>query len=221
MAAGFLPPSHWPAKLTTRLAALYGQSHRHYHGQAHVDALLAWLAHCQPLAISPVRIEAAIWFHDAVYEPERTDNEQRSAELAEFELHALGWPDADVRSVAAMVRATRLHEAPAGDADTRLFLDLDLSVLAQSPAQYAAYRDAIRAEYAWVDADRYREGRQRVLRAFTAREHIYFTPELREAWEPSARRNLANELAELAAPQAPDAPVTPLAPAAPDARKAS
>ncbi len=196
-ASGFA--SCLPASLTTRLAVLYGQSHRHYHGLAHVEALLAWLAQYQQLAISPARIEAAIWFHDAVYEPERCDNEERSAELAELELHAIGWPEDDVLATATMVRATRLHEAPADDADTRLFLDLDLSVLAQSPAQYAAYCAAIRAEYAWVDAARYRDGRQRVLRAFTARKHIYFTPTLRDGWELSARRNLANELAELAA----------------------
>ena len=190
-------PLRLPDTLTTRLAALYGQSHRHYHGLAHVKALLVWLAQYQQLANTPARIEAAIWFHDAVYEPERSDNEERSAELAEMELHAIGWPEADVLATATMVRATRLHEAPADDADTRFFLDLDLSILGQSPAEYAAYCAAIRAEYAWVDAARYRDGRQRVLRAFTTRKHIYFTPALRDAWELSARRNLANELTEL------------------------
>ena len=192
------PETHPPESLTHRLTALHGQAHRRYHTQAHVDALLGWLDHYRSLAIAPALIEAAIWFHDAVYDPQRADNEERSAVLAERELSALGWPEAKVLAVAAMVRATQRHEATEDDADTRLFLDFDLSILGQSPARYGAYRDAIRNECAWVDDARYREGRCRVLQAFAAREHIYFTPALRVAWEAIARRNVAEELAELA-----------------------
>lgn len=187
-----------PDGLTARLRAMHAEAHRRYHGQAHVDALLGWLAHYRSLAIAPALVEAAIWFHDAICDTQRGDNEARSAELTERELRALGWPADAVSAVAAMVRATRLHEASEDEPDTRFFLDLDLSILGQSPERYAAYRDAIRFEHAWVEAARYRDGRQRVLQAFAAREHIYFTPTLREAWEASARRNLAGELAELA-----------------------
>jgi len=187
-----------PASLTTRLAAMYGEPHRRYHTLAHVEALLRWWRHWRALAREPRLIEAAIWFHDAVYDPQRSDNEARSAALARGELAALGWATADIERVAALVLATQHHDADAGDADAWLFLDLDLSVLAQSAAHYAAYSAAVRAEYGWVDEARFRAGRAAVLRSFVERAAIYRTPELHAAWESAARANLLAELSALA-----------------------
>jgi len=184
--------------LQARLRAMYGEPHRRYHTLAHVEALLRWLTQWQSLAREPRLIDAAIWFHDAVYDTRRSDNEQRSAELARVELAALGWSAPDVERVAALVLATQHHQADAGDTDAWLFLDLDLSVLGQSPVHYAAYAAAIRAEYGWVDEARYREGRSAVLRSFLDRAAIYRTPELHAAWEAAARVNLAAELSALA-----------------------
>ena len=99
--------------------------------------------------------------------------------------------------VVTMVRATQHHAAAVSDADTLLFLDLDLSVLAQEAAVYDAYSAAVRAEYAWVDAERYRAGRANVLRSFMTRDAIYRTPALHAAWESAARANLARELQAL------------------------
>jgi predicted metal-dependent HD superfamily phosphohydrolase len=44
--------------------------------------------------------------------------------------------------------ATQCHDAAAGDPDAWLFLDLDLSVLAQAAARHDAYSATVRAEYA-------------------------------------------------------------------------
>ncbi len=187
-----------PAPLRTRLGMLYAEPQRRYHTQAHVRALLSWLAYWRSLAIDPRAIAAAIWFHDAVYDPRRSDNEAASAELARVELAAIGWRAVDVERVAALVLATAHHDADAGDADAWLFLDLDLSVLAQPPARYAAYAAAIRAEYAWVEEARYRSGRAAVLRSFLDRPAVYRTPALHAAWETTARINLAAELGSLA-----------------------
>ena len=187
-----------PASLTTRLAAMYGEPHRRYHTLAHVEALLRWLRHWHALAREPRLIEAAIWFHDAVYDPRLSDNEARSATLARTELAALGWAAEDIERVAALVLATQHHDADASDADAWLFLDLDLSVLAQSAAHYAAYSAGVRDEYGWVDEARFRAGRAAVLRSFVERMAIYHTPELQAAWEAAARTNLLAELSALA-----------------------
>jgi len=187
-----------PAALRARFEAMYAEPQRHYHSLAHIEALLEWLAHWHALAREPRLIEAAIWFHDAVYDTHRDDNEPRSAELARNELRALAWPEADVARVVTMVRATQHHAAELSDADTLLFLDLDLSVLAQRPEVYDTYSAAVRAEFAWVDAERYRTGRMRVLQSFMSRDAIYRTPALHAAWESAARVNLARELQTLA-----------------------
>lgn len=188
-----------PPALRERLEAMYSEPHRHYHALAHVDELLRWLVHWRALARAPRLIEAAIWFHDAVYDTRRDDNEPRSAELARDALRALAWPEAEVARVVKMVRATRHHAADLSDADTLLFLDLDLSVLAQRTEVYDAYSAAVRVEFAWVDAARYRTGRMRVLESIMARDAIYKTPALHAAWDSAARLNLGRELQALAA----------------------
>jgi predicted metal-dependent HD superfamily phosphohydrolase len=187
-----------PAALLTKLRRCYAEPHRHYHSLAHIEALRRWFAQHHALAREPALIDAAIWFHDAVYDTRRQDNEARSAAMATEELDALGWPVAAVERVAALVLATQHHHADPADRDAWLFLDLDLSVLGQSAARYAAYANAARAEYAWVEDSAYRSGRTRVLQGFLAREHIYRTPELHGAWEAAARRNLRHELTALA-----------------------
>ena len=187
-----------PSALLARLQVMYSEPHRHYHTLAHIAALLGGLAHWRALARAPRLIEAAIWFHDAIYDTHRDDNETRSAELARNELRALAWPEADVARVVTMVRATRHHAAAISDADTLLFLDLDLSVLAQRPDVYDAYSAAVRAEFGWVEAARYRAGRARVLQNFMNRDAIYRTPALHAAWDSAARSNLARELQALA-----------------------
>jgi len=190
-----LPPL--PAALTANLAARYAEPHRHYHTVAHVEALLRHLDAHRTLARQPAHIEAAIWYHDVVYDTRRNDNEICSADIARFELMSIGWLGIDVERVAGMVEATRHHRAADGDTDTLLFLDLDLSVLATGPSEYDAYRDAIRAEFSWVPGTDYRAGRAKVLRAFLERDAIYRTPELAARWEAPARSNLQRELAVL------------------------
>lgn len=183
-----------PPALLDRLRARHGEPQRHYHVQAHIDALLRWLEVHRALASAPRLIEAAIWFHDCVYDPKRDDNEARSADIARSELADIGWPGDAIERVAALVMATQKHNAPADDRDAWLFLDLDLSVLGQPWPVYDAYREAIRREYGHVLGLLYRIGRKRVLQRFTEREAIYRTPALRAAWEPQARANLQREL---------------------------
>lgn len=187
-----LPPS-----LLARLQTRYAEPHRHYHTMTHVEALLRWLRTYRQLATAPDDIEAAIWFHDAIYDTRRSDNETRSAELARKELAALHWKPDRIDRVAAMVKATRHHHAADSDIDTWLFLDMDLSVLAAPPDTYTDYSRAIRAEFAWVSDAEYRNGRSRVLQSFLRREFIYRTPALQTSWEAAARANLQQELVVL------------------------
>ena len=186
-----------PPELLARLRRCYAEPHRHYHSLVHIEALQRWFSPHRTIAQAPALIDVAIWFHDAAYDTRRQDNEQRSAVMAAEALAALGWPAAAIERVTTLVLATQHHDADPLDADAWLFLDLDLSVLGQSVARYAAYADAVRAEYAWVDDGAYRSGRARVLQSFLARERIYRTPLLHDAWEAAARLNLRAELAAL------------------------
>ncbi len=122
---------------------------RRYHGVRHVT----WVVrHVHALAADPGvhvtdlgAVVAAAFFHDAVYDATRHDNEERSAQLAERSLGALGWSSARCHEVGRLVRATADH-ATAGDADVdgAVLLDADLAVLGADPAAYQAYVTGVR-----------------------------------------------------------------------------
>src|SRR4051794_19542384 len=73
-----------------QLLADYTGQDRHYHGIGHIGECLAEFDRVRYLAKSPKAIEAAIWFHDIVYDGRRTDNEERSADTADKQLAPLG-----------------------------------------------------------------------------------------------------------------------------------
>src|SRR5687768_4797278 len=66
----------------SELEKRYEEPHRHYHTVEHILECLSWFDHARELAAHPAELEAALWFHDAVYDPLSCDNEGQSAELA-------------------------------------------------------------------------------------------------------------------------------------------
>ena len=64
-----------------QLCGMYSEG-RHYHDLRHVRECLDALEKTAALAQRPDAVEAAVWFHDAVYDATRSDNEAMSAELA-------------------------------------------------------------------------------------------------------------------------------------------
>ena len=151
----------------------------------------------------PEAVEAAIWFHDAIYDSKAKDNEAQSAALAEKK----GSRAAPIRSassrIAAMIVATATHQLPPFDdataiRDASLFLDMDLSILGAAPDAFDAYEHAVRREYGWVEEPMWRAGRSAVLKNFLARPHIFHTEEFRQRFEPQAQANMARSLEALA-----------------------
>jgi predicted metal-dependent HD superfamily phosphohydrolase len=174
------------------------QPHRRYHAVRHVT----WVVrHVDELAREVAlrdagAVVAAAFFHDAVYDPRGSDNEEQSARLAERVLGELGWDADRRRRVGALVRATATHGPPADD-DTAVLLDADLAVLGSEPAAYQAYVTGVRAEYAHVDAAAWRLGRGQVLRDLLARDPLYATAPAQRRWSSRAAANMTAELASL------------------------
>ncbi|MFC7649136.1 HD domain-containing protein [Streptosporangium lutulentum] len=99
--------------LGRELIARYGEPHRRYHTTAHLEAVLAHVDTLAEHAENPDLVRLAAWFHDAVYDPRRGDNEERSATLAERVLPELGLPAEAVATVARLVRLTVTHDPAA------------------------------------------------------------------------------------------------------------
>ena len=184
--------------LKTELSALYNAGDRHHHNLAHIEAMLALAGDYRGLLGDPEAVEAAIWFHDAIYDSRAKDNEAQSAALAETRL--AGRTDAGrLKRISAMILATATHQLPrfddaAATRDASLFLDMDLSVLGAAPDAFDAYERAVRREYDWVEEPMWRAGRSAVLTNFLARPHIFHTEEFRQRFEPQARLNMARSL---------------------------
>ena len=70
-------------------------------------------------------VELAAWFHDAIYEIGRDDNEDRSAELARELLASSPIRD----EVARLVLVTKTHKVADDDVNGAVLCDADLSVL--------------------------------------------------------------------------------------------
>lgn len=178
------------------LRGRWSESHRAYHTLQHLDECLALFAEHGAPARDADAVEAALWLHDAVYDPRRDDNEARSAALARALLSAHDVADARIAHVEAMIRATT-HAAMSADADTRLVCDIDLAILGAAPPRFAEYEAQIRQEYAWVPMPVYRATRAGVLDRLLARATLYQTPDFRERFEAAARENLQRSIAVL------------------------
>ncbi|MCU0448912.1 MAG: hypothetical protein MUC97_03575 [Bernardetiaceae bacterium] len=189
-------PAPLPAKqrVLADLLARYQADGRHYHNLAHLRAMFALAQQYGPQLRQPALVALAIWFHDAVYNPLRADNEAQSAALARRQLQLLDIAQPDIDKVEQLILATKTHQAH-GDPDTEYLLDFDLAILAAPIDQYQLYAQQIRQEYRLVPDLLYQPGRRRVLKAFLDRPRIYH--HLGAAAEAQARANLATELAEL------------------------
>lgn len=179
------------------LVKKYSEKHRFYHNLSHVNSLLGAAENFKEKFADYRSIQLAIWFHDAIYEPKRADNETESARLAAASLEKLEMPEKLVGKTRRMILATEKHVAESLDFDGRLFLDLDLGILGADEKIYGEYKRAIRREYSFVPFFLYRSSRRQILENFLRREFLYFTEEMREKCERRARQNIANEIKEL------------------------
>ncbi len=199
---------HFPRKpraeveaVLASLVTAYTATGRHYHDLAHIGQLLRLAALEGDRWIDRRSIDLAIYFHDAVYEIGRRDNEDASARLAVEALTRLGVEEATRERVAQLIEATAhvQQNRPPGDHDLDRFLDLDLSILAAPAEAYEAYAAAIRREYEVIPDDAYRTGRASILRSFLARPRLFRCDDHHAAWDAPARANLDRELASLIA----------------------
>lgn len=184
------------------LFSRYEADGRHYHNFHHLNFMLdrndLWCLS----SYRSYHVEAAIWWHDAIYVPGSTDNEELSAQLF---LDALSrcnpLPGSNWEWAADMIRATKDHIVPDlhdefWQKDTALFLDLDLGGLAAKWPIYYENAINVRTEYANVSDAEWKSGRISFLETYLARPKIYQAP-LFAYREQDARDNMTKELEQL------------------------
>lgn len=180
------------------LVSRHSEPQRRYHGLGHLAALLDLLARHAPHIPPGAASRLAIWWHDAVYDPTKHDNEDQSAILAREHLTRLSASAGLIDETCRLILTTKNHwDGPsAGDGDH--FLDADIAILGAPPAVYDAYATGVRQEYAWAPEPAYRAGRSAFLTKALARPRLFRTDAFENAYAAQARANMQRELSSLA-----------------------
>ena len=193
-----------PAGPQGELMNAWAEPHRHYHDQRHLRECLALWTRWRIHSARAGEVAIALWFHDAIYDPQAGSNELNSAAWAARSLIHAGLASETARRVHDLVKSTEQatqHGAPAAlssGADAQLLVDIDLSILGSPPERFERYDQDVRKEYAWAPGFRYRDLRAQVLQGFLDRPQLYHGEAAVARLEGQARINLAAALSRLA-----------------------
>lgn len=83
------------------------------------------------------------------------------------------------------------------DEEFDLFQDLDLFILGSPANDYKKYTELLQKENSFMDLEKYKSMRLKVLQSFLRIPSIYCTKEFRDKFEDTARNNIKNEIEEL------------------------
>jgi predicted metal-dependent HD superfamily phosphohydrolase len=182
--------------------ARYSEPHRRYHTVEHVTGVVTRVSeighavwpHLGPDALhdSLSDVLIAAWYHDVIYDPTQSDNEDKSAELAIKHLHRLGFEQSRVSHVVDLILMTKGHRSRTEH--QAILADADLWTLGGPPEEYRLYGRLIRHEYAHVSEEDWLRGRSIAMRTFLDRPTIFATRYGRAQREVQAQVNVTADV---------------------------
>lgn len=173
----------------------YSSKGRHYHNMDHLEYMIKLAHNYKSEIVDFDTLLFSIFYHDIVYNTQRSDNELESAQLAGNRLERLGLISDQVVKCHEQIMATKEHNNDT-NADINSLVDFDLAILGDEPERYLEYTKKIRKEYSIYSDFMYTKGRRKVLRHFLEMESIFKTEEFKVNFEQRARKNLKVELGE-------------------------
>ena len=188
------------------IATRYNEPQRAYHSLQHIQQLFGQFKRIEQYFYEPHIIALALYYHDVIYEPTRSDNELKSAEYAVESLsHYLSAEQCE--HIYALIMMTASHHIDdinkdsnkAKKSDGAYLLDMDLSILGASWSEYKQYAKDVRQEYAHVLNADYCAGRIEVLEGLLAHPTLYLTDDYHSRLEQQARNNIKREITLLRA----------------------
>ncbi|MGO2339492.1 MAG: HD domain-containing protein [Psychrobacter sp.] len=180
------------------IAGYYDERQRAYHTLQHIQQLFSQFEQVKHDLNEPHIIALALYYHDVIYEPTRSDNELKSARLAVEVLE----PYLNIEQcqyIYALIMMTASHQindemGSNKNSDAAYLLDMDLSVLGMPWSEYEQYAKSVRQEYAHVADKNYQKGRTHVLNQLLAHPTLYLTTHYRSRLEAQARDNIKREI---------------------------
>lgn len=189
------------------IKARYCEPVRFYHTLEHIEDLIIVLEPYKSGIADLPCIILALFFHDIVYDPKSSLNEEKSAEL--FVEMFTGKLTADhldknlIPKVVSYILATKTHYSEnTADRDLNIFLDIDMSILGREHQEYAEYSLKIFKEYSHMEVPIFKEARAKFLRNIIMGDRkIFCTEEFRSTMEDQAMKNLVWEVSEVLEPR--------------------
>ena len=172
----------------------YSSKSRHYHNLEHLENMFTELNKIQSKVKDLDCLLYAIYYHDIIYKPTKSNNEYQSALTFKNRIAKTSFDK--LQKCMSQIEATKEHKI-SNDYDTNILLDLDLSILGKSSKEYKTYSENIRKEYQIYPDFMYRKGRKKVLKKILELNSIYKTDYFKQLYENQAKENLKLELKEL------------------------
>jgi predicted metal-dependent HD superfamily phosphohydrolase len=187
---------HLAKKLWTEIEQHYSEPKRHYHTLQHLNSLLRQLQLVKDKIENWEVILFSLFYHDIIYNPLLSDNEEKSAVLAVKRMKEIGVDGGQIEVCQSQILATKAHTITTNN-DTNYFIDADLSVLGQDWEIYCCYCQGVREEYSIYPDFIYNQGRKKVLNHFLLMDKIFKTSHFYTLYECKAKQNLQKEIESL------------------------
>ena len=186
-------------KLYLEIEKRYSEKHRYYHTLEHLNSLIELVNTYKDKVVNRPYVLFSLYYHDIVYNTLKSNNEEKSADLAKKRLNTFIENKELVNSVDKLIIATKKHIVAddINNFDSLFFLDCDLAILGSNRERYITYTEQIRNEYKIYPDIMYKKGRIKVLEHFLQMDSIYKTPEIKQKFENQAIDNMKYELSIL------------------------
>lgn len=179
-----------------RVLDLYLETSRGHHNLRHVTECMLWVRQLRLLLHKPHHAMIAFFYHDAVYRPGSSNNEEQSAILARADLQDMRCANADVSLIEEMIVGRNMGRI-ANTPDDQFVHDIDYWVLGSDPRRYKEYAAGIMKEnLPRYSVEEYKAGRGSFLNGVLKQPRIFETDYFYERFEEQARANVHLELSE-------------------------
>lgn len=170
----------------------YTYPKRFYHTWKHIQDCLEELKQLDNFNdIDAVKL--AIYYHDCIYNPMGTKNEELSAQRAAIDLGALELEDLFISIITKHILLTK-HNTTCDYYSGQVIMDVDLAILGKDTETFNHYETNIRSEYISIPTPTYKTERIKILQHFLNKPSIYQTNFFKAKYEEKARKNLKDNI---------------------------
>ncbi len=174
-----------------RLIKAYNEPQRVYHTLKHIDGCFAMFEKVKHLVENPDALALAIWFHDAIYELNADNNEQRSADW--FMVEANGLFDEELHKlVYAHIMATLHCGKRIQNHDSQLMVDIDLSSFGMPWPDFLRESENVRNERSDISDEEFYAKQCGFQKELLERPRFFQSNYFFEYYEKQARQNLTD-----------------------------